>query len=140
MNVNYSPRYMVTGAQDLNDTLSKQGFRRSQNVLYRPSCVECAACMSARIDVSKFQNVKVAKKGFKEKYHPEPPHKFTLGHGRTVRFISHLPCNTPCGWRYGRYGCVRICSHDRRNPNSHARYRIRTRQHAESSQPNGCTG
>ena len=24
-------------AQDLNDSLSKQGFRRSQNVLYRPS-------------------------------------------------------------------------------------------------------
>lgn len=42
-------------APELNDALSKQGFRRSQNVLYRPSCAECSACMSARIDVSKFQ-------------------------------------------------------------------------------------
>jgi len=42
------------GSQRLNDTLSKQGFRRSQNVLYRPSCADCAACLSARIDVSKF--------------------------------------------------------------------------------------
>jgi arginine-tRNA-protein transferase len=41
-------------APDLNDKLSKQGFRRSQNVLYRPSCAECSACMSARIDVFKF--------------------------------------------------------------------------------------
>ncbi|HEV8036879.1 arginyltransferase, partial [Yoonia sp.] len=41
-------------ATKLNDSLSKQGFRRSQNVLYRPSCAECSACMSARIDVSKF--------------------------------------------------------------------------------------
>ncbi|WP_341366322.1 arginyltransferase [Yoonia sp. BS5-3] len=41
-------------ATKLNDALSKQGFRRSQNVLYRPSCAECSACMSARIDVSKF--------------------------------------------------------------------------------------
>ncbi|MGR3468668.1 MAG: arginyltransferase [Shimia sp.] len=41
-------------AEPLNDSLSKQGFRRSQNVLYRPSCADCAACMSARIDVSKF--------------------------------------------------------------------------------------
>lgn len=41
-------------ATKLNDSLSKQGFRRSQNVLYRPSCAECTACMSARIDVSKF--------------------------------------------------------------------------------------
>src|SRR6056297_3926278 len=42
------------GAQRLNDGLSKQGFRRSQNVLYRPSCADCAACLSARIDVSAF--------------------------------------------------------------------------------------
>ncbi len=41
-------------AQKLNDTLSKQGFRRSQNVLYRPSCTECAACLSARIRVADF--------------------------------------------------------------------------------------
>ncbi|MCZ4351453.1 arginyltransferase [Roseovarius aestuarii] len=42
------------GAQRLNDGLSKQGFRRSQNVLYRPSCADCAACLSARINVSAF--------------------------------------------------------------------------------------
>ncbi|RMH41039.1 MAG: arginyltransferase [Alphaproteobacteria bacterium] len=36
----------------LNDALSKQGFRRSQNVLYRPSCSECTACLSARIRVA----------------------------------------------------------------------------------------
>ncbi|MBQ2263436.1 MAG: arginyltransferase [Loktanella sp.] len=41
-------------ATKLNDSLSKQGFRRSQNVLYRPSCAECSACMSARINVANF--------------------------------------------------------------------------------------
>ncbi len=41
-------------AQRLNDGLSKQGFRRSQNVLYRPSCAECCACLSARIRVADF--------------------------------------------------------------------------------------
>ena len=41
-------------AERLNDTLSKQGFRRSQNVLYRPSCAECSACLSARILVADF--------------------------------------------------------------------------------------
>ncbi|MDX1785744.1 MAG: arginyltransferase [Roseovarius sp.] len=41
-------------AQRLNDKLSKQGFRRSQNVLYRPSCADCAACISARINVAAF--------------------------------------------------------------------------------------
>ena len=42
------------GAGRLNDALSKQGFRRSQNVLYRPSCADCSACMSARIRVADF--------------------------------------------------------------------------------------
>ncbi len=42
-------------ASRLNDALSKQGFRRSQNVLYRPSCSDCAACLSARIRVADFR-------------------------------------------------------------------------------------
>jgi arginine-tRNA-protein transferase len=42
-------------AEKLNNTLSKQGFRRSQNVLYRPSCTDCAACLSARIRVGDFK-------------------------------------------------------------------------------------
>lgn len=41
-------------AEQLNNSLSKQGFRRSQNVLYRPSCAECSACFSARIRVRDF--------------------------------------------------------------------------------------
>jgi len=43
-----------TNADQLNEVLSHQGFRRSQNVLYRPSCSDCAACLSARIDVKNF--------------------------------------------------------------------------------------
>ncbi len=47
-------------AHKLNDTLSKQGgFRRSQNVLYRPpSCADCSACLSARIRVADFKLTK----------------------------------------------------------------------------------
>ena len=41
-------------AAELNDKLSQQGFRRSQNVLYRPSCQDCAACLSARINTNHF--------------------------------------------------------------------------------------
>lgn len=46
----------LTGAEagSLNNALSRQGFRRSQNVLYRPSCESCVACMSARIRVADF--------------------------------------------------------------------------------------
>lgn len=49
-------------ATKLNDSLSTQGFRRSQNVLYRPSCAECSACLSARIDVAAFQPSKSQKR------------------------------------------------------------------------------
>ena len=41
-------------AAKLNNVLSKQGFRRSQNVLYRPSCPTCAACISTRVVVNDF--------------------------------------------------------------------------------------
>ena len=49
-------------AEKLNDSLSQQGFRRSQNVLYRPSCAECSACLSARIDVRAFAATKSQKR------------------------------------------------------------------------------
>ncbi|WP_170354469.1 arginyltransferase [Ruegeria lacuscaerulensis] len=53
------------GADQLNNSLSQQGFRRSQNVLYRPSCADCAACLSARIDVSAFAPSKSQKRAVK---------------------------------------------------------------------------
>lgn len=56
-------------ASKLNDSLSKQGFRRSQNVLYRPSCTDCAACMSARIKVADFTPSKSQKRVLKRNAH-----------------------------------------------------------------------
>lgn len=50
------------GAVRLNDNLSKQGFRRSQNVVYRPSCSECSACLSARIRVADFVPTRTQRK------------------------------------------------------------------------------
>lgn len=52
-------------AEKLNDSLSKQGFRRSQNVLYRPSCSDCSACLSARIDVRRFAPSKSQRRALK---------------------------------------------------------------------------
>jgi leucyl-tRNA---protein transferase len=65
-------------AQRLNDTLSKQGFRRSQNVLYRPSCAECSACLSARIRVADFVPSKTQR--------------------RILRKTSHLRRNATSPW------------------------------------------
>ena len=55
-------------AELLNDTLSKQGFRRSQNVLYRPSCADCGACLSARIRVDDFTPSRSQRRVMKRNY------------------------------------------------------------------------
>ena len=56
-------------AEKLNDALSKQGFRRSQNVLYRPSCAECTACLSARIRVADFVPSKSQRRAIRRNAH-----------------------------------------------------------------------
>ncbi len=42
-------------ADELNDALGRIGFRRSQTVAYRPSCVECSACVSVRVVADEFR-------------------------------------------------------------------------------------
>jgi arginine-tRNA-protein transferase len=42
-------------AAELNDALGRIGFRRSQGVAYRPSCIDCAACISVRVVAGEFQ-------------------------------------------------------------------------------------
>ena len=42
------------GAAELHDALSQIGFRRSQSVAYRPSCMSCSACVSVRTLTQEF--------------------------------------------------------------------------------------
>ena len=42
-------------AGELNEALGRIGFRRSQSVAYRPSCVDCAACVSVRVVTDEFE-------------------------------------------------------------------------------------
>jgi len=41
-------------SQGLHQLLADNGFRRSQNLVYRPSCENCSACMSVRVCVDEF--------------------------------------------------------------------------------------
>jgi leucyl-tRNA---protein transferase len=47
----------LTGAHaaELNDALSRIGFRRSQGVAYRPSCIDCSLCISVRVVTQGFE-------------------------------------------------------------------------------------
>jgi arginine-tRNA-protein transferase len=42
-------------AAALNDILTQGGFRRSQNIAYRPACEACKACVSVRVIVDEFR-------------------------------------------------------------------------------------
>ena len=42
-------------ADNLHDALSHSGFRRSQNIAYRPACPACNACRATRLPVADFE-------------------------------------------------------------------------------------
>ena len=52
-------------AEDLNDALTHAGFRRSQNIAYRPACEDCNACISVRVAVNDFDFSKSFKRVLK---------------------------------------------------------------------------
>jgi arginyl-tRNA--protein-N-Asp/Glu arginylyltransferase len=45
-------------ARGLNTQLSQGGFRRSQNIAYRPACDGCTACVSVRVPVNTFETTR----------------------------------------------------------------------------------
>ncbi len=52
-------------ADALNDALGRIGFRRSQTVAYRPSCLDCSACVSVRVAAKEFQPSATQRKNLK---------------------------------------------------------------------------
>jgi len=50
----------------LNNYLTHAGFRRSQNVIYRPACENCRECRSLRVDVEAFRPSKSLKRTLKK--------------------------------------------------------------------------
>ncbi|MCY0146459.1 arginyltransferase [Hoeflea sp. G2-23] len=66
-------------APALNDLLTQGGFRRSQNIAYRPACETCRACISVRILASEFNSTRSMRKNMATnadlvatEYHAEP--------------------------------------------------------------------
>ena len=49
-------------AEELNEALGRIGFRRSQTVAYRPSCIGCQACVSVRVPTGEFRPSKAQKR------------------------------------------------------------------------------
>lgn len=53
---------MGENADLLNNALTHGGFRRSQNIAYRPACDDCSACVSVRVLVDQFAETKSFKR------------------------------------------------------------------------------
>ncbi|MEQ8412743.1 MAG: arginyltransferase [Erythrobacter sp.] len=52
-------------ADQLNEALGRIGFRRSQTVAYRPSCLDCQACVSVRVVAEEFRPSNTQKRDIK---------------------------------------------------------------------------
>jgi arginine-tRNA-protein transferase len=52
-------------ADQLNEALGRIGFRRSQTVAYRPSCLDCQACVSVRVVAGNFRPSATQKRDIK---------------------------------------------------------------------------
>ena len=52
-------------ADQLNEALGRIGFRRSQTVAYRPSCLDCQACVSVRVVTGEFKPSSTQKRDIK---------------------------------------------------------------------------
>lgn len=52
-------------ADQLNEALGRIGFRRSQTVAYRPSCMDCQACVSVRVAAQEFTPSSTQKRNLK---------------------------------------------------------------------------
>ena len=66
-------------ASELNDLLTQGGFRRSQNIAYRPACESCRACISVRILANEFKPTRSMRRNkalnadlVAAEYHAEP--------------------------------------------------------------------
>ena len=53
-------------ADELNEALGRIGFRRSQTVAYRPSCLDCQACVSVRVVANEFKASSSQKRTLKQ--------------------------------------------------------------------------
>ena len=111
-------------ASELNEALGRIGFRRSQSVAYRPSCIDCSACVSVRVLAAEFEASATQRKLLRRHADLEvsacKPWTTEEQYQLLRRYLAH---RHP-GRRNGRDGRERFRRHGRADAGPHLRHRI----------------
>jgi arginine-tRNA-protein transferase len=105
-------------AGELNEALGRIGFRRSQSVAYRPSCVDCSACVSVRVLADAFTPNATQRKILRRHSDLEVnacrPWSTEEQYALLRRYLPNATRR-----RHGRDGRAGLCGHDRADASPH---------------------
>jgi hypothetical protein len=126
-------------APEFNDLLTQGGFRRSQNIAYRPACETCRACVSVRILARRIQTDPLDAPQHVRQQRPDCDRVSRRTVKRTVPAVSALSRQPPPERRHGRYEHRRLCHDGRRFSCRHRiiEYRVRTEGDGLQEHPTG---
>ncbi len=91
-------------AGELNEALGRIGFRRCQSVAYRPSCVDCSACVSVRVLAERVHRQRNPAQDPPPPRRPRGQRLPAMDHRRAICTAPPLSRRAPPGRRHGRDG------------------------------------
>ena len=100
------------------------GFRRSQSVAYRPSCIDCSACVSVRVLAAEFEPSATQRKLLRRHADLEVSACKPWTTDEQYAAAPPLSRRAPPRRRHGRDGRERFRRHGRADAGPHLRHRI----------------
>ena len=122
----------------VNDNLTQVGFRRSQNIAYRPACETCDACVSVRIPAADFalsrSHRRILKRNDDLERHLVEAEATSEQFDLLRRYLTARHADggmADMGWlgitvaeEFGGHGLARLCGHGRGHRRPHPPDRI----------------
>ena len=111
-------------APEMNDLLTQGGFRRSQNIAYRPACETCRACVSVRILAGEFTVDQEHAPRHPAQFRPDRRHARRRALHRAVFAVPHLSRRPPPQGRHVGHDGARLRHDGRGHACRHQGHRI----------------
>ncbi len=113
-----------SNATAMTEALSRIGFRRSQNVVYRPSCDGCSACVSVRVAAAEFVPSTSQKRLLKRNADLDVSACEPWSTEEQFDLMRRYLARAPPRRRHGGDGRLRLRRHGRADAGRHRRHRI----------------